>query len=184
MGAGGVRAAGDDSIADLIASLTREVADFPTAGVEFKDLTPLFADRRGLAAVTEALAGVASGTDLIAGIEARGFLIGGALAARLGTGVLAIRKGGKLPPPVRAEQYDLEYGTACLEIPAERIELAGRSVVIVDDVLATGGTVAAAQALLEQAGAMVTTAAVVLELTALGGRDLLAPLPVHSLRRI
>jgi adenine phosphoribosyltransferase len=173
-----------DSVADLIASLTREVADFPSAGIEFKDLTPLFADRRGLAVVTDALAGVASGADLIAGIDARGFLIGGALAARLGTGVLAIRKGGKLPPPVRAEQYNLEYGTASLEIPADGIQLAGRSVVVVDDVLATGGTVAAAHRLLEQAGARVTAAAVVLELTALGGRDLLAPLPVHSLRRI
>jgi adenine phosphoribosyltransferase len=177
-------AADGDSVADLIASLTREVADFPTAGVEFKDLTPLFADRRGLAAVTDALAAVASGADLIAGIDARGFLIGGALAARLGTGVLAIRKGGKLPPPVRAEQYQLEYGTARLEIPADGIELAGRSVVLVDDVLATGGSLAAAHKLLEQAGARVTMAAVVLELTALGGRELLAPLPLHSLRRI
>jgi adenine phosphoribosyltransferase len=183
MGPGAVTAAGD-SVADLIASLTREVADFPTTGVEFKDLTPLFADRRGLAAVTDALAGVASGADLIAGIDARGFLIGGAVAARLGIGVLAIRKGGKLPPPVRTEEYQLEYGTASLEIPAEGIELAGRSVVIVDDVLATGGTVAAAHKLLEQAGAVVTTAAVVVELTALGGREVLAPLPVHSLRRI
>lgn len=186
MGPGAVTSAGGGSVsdlADIIASLTREVADFPTAGVEFKDLTPLFADRRGLAAVTDALADVASGADLIAGIDARGFLIGGALATRLGTGVLAIRKGGKLPPPVRTEQYQLEYGTACLEIP-EGIELAGRSVVIVDDVLATGGTVSAAHRLLEEAGARVTTAAVVLELAALGGRERLAPLPVHSLRRI
>jgi len=183
MGPGGVTAVGD-SVADLIASLTREIADFPTAGVEFKDLTPLFADRRGLAVVTDALAGVASGADLIAGIEARGFLIGGAVARHLDIGALTIRKGGKLPPPVRAEQYDLEYGSGCLEIPAEGIELAGRSVVIVDDVLATGGTLAAAHRLLEQAGARVTAAAVVLELTALGGRDLVAPLAVHSLRRI
>jgi adenine phosphoribosyltransferase len=173
-----------DSVADLIASLVREVADFPTAGIEFKDLTPLFADRRGLGVVTDALAGVASGADLIAGIDARGFLIGGALAARLGTGVLAIRKGGKLPPPVRAERYNLEYGTASLEIPAEGIELSGRNVVVVDDVLATGGTLAAAHRLLEQAGALVMTAAVVLELTALGGRGRVAPLPVHSLHQI
>jgi len=89
---------------------------------------------------------------------------------------------GFRPPPVRAEQYQLEYGTARLEIPAEGIELAGRSVVIVDDVLATGGTVAAAQKLLEQGGALVTMAAVVLELAALGGRGRVAPLPVHSLR--
>jgi adenine phosphoribosyltransferase len=184
MGPGAVSAAGHDSVADLIASLTREVADFPTPGVEFRDLTPLFADRQGLAAVTDALAGVASDADLIAGIDARGFLIAGALGVRLGTGVLAIRKSGKLPPPVFATEYQLEYGTACLEIPAEGIELAGRNVVIVDDVLATGGTVAAANRLLEQAGARVTTVAVVLELTALGGRDRVAPLPVHSLHQI
>jgi adenine phosphoribosyltransferase len=182
MGPGAVNAAGHDSVADLITALTRQVADFPTAGVQFKDLTPVFADPRGLAAVTDALADVASGADLIAGIDARGFLIGGAVAARLGTGVLAIRKGGKLPPPVRTEHYQLEYGTASLELPADGIQLADRRVVIVDDVLATGGTLAAAHRLLERAGARVTTAAVVLELAGLGGRERVAPLPVTSLR--
>jgi adenine phosphoribosyltransferase len=171
-------------VEDVIASLTREVSDFPTAGVDFKDLTPVFADGPALAAITDALVDVASGADLIAGIDARGFLIGGALAVRLGTGVLAIRKAGKLPPPVLATEYELEYGAAGLEIPAEGIDLAGRDVVIVDDVLATGGSLAAAHRLLQQAGARVTTAAVVLELTALGGRDVVAPLPVHSLRRV
>jgi len=168
------------SAAGLIASLTRQVADFPSAGIQFKDLTPLFADARGLAAVTDEIADVASGADLIAGIDARGFLIGGAVAARLNTGVLAIRKGGKLPPPVRTEDYQLEYGTASLELPADGIDVAGRSVVIVDDVLATGGTLAAAQRLLERAGAQVRIAAVVIELARLGGRELVAPLPVHS----
>jgi adenine phosphoribosyltransferase len=171
-------------IAGLITRLIREVPDFPEPGVQFKDLTPLLADRAGLAAVTGALSEIAAGADLVAGIDARGFLLGAAVATKLGTGVLAIRKGGKLPPPVRTEQYQLEYGAACLEIPAEGIELAGRSVVIVDDVLATGGTVTAAHRLLEQAGARVTTAAVVLELAALGGRDRVAPLPVHSLHQI
>ena len=176
--------AGGASVDDVIASLTRGVADFPTPGVEFKDLTPLFADRNGLAMVTDALAQAASGADLVAGLDARGFLVAAAVATRLGTGVLAIRKGGKLPPPVRTESYSLEYGTAALELPADGIELAGRRVVIVDDVLATGGTIAAAQRLLEHCGATVTAAAVVLELTALGGRGLLAPLPVSSLRRV
>jgi adenine phosphoribosyltransferase len=168
-------------VAELIASLTRDVADFPQPGVQFKDLTPLFADREGMTAVTEALADVASGADLVAGIDSRGFLVAAAVAGRLGTGVLAIRKSGKLPPPVHAERYDLEYGTATLEIPAEGIDLRGRDVVIIDDVLATGGTLAAAARLLERAGANVTTAAVVVELTALGGREAIAPLPVHSL---
>jgi adenine phosphoribosyltransferase len=171
-------------LADVIAALTRNVADFPKPGVQFKDLTPLFADRHGLAAVTEALADIASGADLVAGIDSRGFLVAGAVAERLGTGVLAIRKGGKLPPPVHSEQYDLEYGSAILEIPADGIDLRGRNVVVVDDVLATGGTMAAAVRLLKHAEANVRMAAVVAELAALGGRDAVAPLPVHSLSRL
>ena len=155
--------------------------DFPEPGIQFKDLTPLLADARGLAAVTDALADVASGADLVAGIDARGFLLGAAVATKLGTGVLAVRKGGKLPPPVHSETYKLEYGTATLEIPAEGIQLAGRTIVIIDDVLATGGTLAATARLLAHAGATVTGAAVVLELAALGGRDVLEPLPVSSL---
>ncbi|WP_423212836.1 adenine phosphoribosyltransferase [Mycobacterium talmoniae] len=170
------------AVSDLVAALTREVPDFPAPGIQFKDLTPLFADARGLAAVAEALAEAAAGADLVAGLDARGFLVGAAVATRLGTGVLAVRKGGKLPPPVRSEAYSLEYGTATLEIPADGIAVAGRRVVLVDDVLATGGTLAAAKRLLEHAGATVTAAAVVLELAGLGGRDAVAPLPVHSLR--
>ncbi|EUA55300.1 adenine phosphoribosyltransferase [Mycobacterium intracellulare 1956] len=104
-----------------------------------------------------------------------------AVADRLGTGVLAIRKAGKLPPPVHAERYDLEYSTATLEIPGEGIDLRGRNIVIVDDVLATGGTLAASGRLLERAGANVVAAAVLFELGGLGGRDAVAPLPVHSL---
>jgi len=168
----------------VIASLTREVSDFPSPSIQFKDLTPLLADADGLAAVTEALAEIASGAELIAGVDARGFLLGGAVATRLGTGVLAVRKGGKLPPPVLSKTYTLEYGSATLEIPAEGIDLAGRTVVIIDDVLATGGTLAATARLLDDAGAAVTGAAVVLELAALRGRDAVAPLPVSSLRQV
>lgn len=173
-----------DPVAEVIASLVREVADFPSPGIAFKDLTPVFADAAGLAAVTDGLARIAAGADLVAGIDARGFLLAGAVAERLGVGALAVRKGGKLPPPVLSETYQLEYGQAVLEIPAGGIELSGRRVVIVDDVLATGGTVAATARLLGRAGAVVVAAAVVLELTGLGGRAAVAPVPLHSLHLI
>lgn len=172
---------GITEVAEVIASLMREVPDFPEPGIQFKDLTPVLADARGLAVLTDALAAVADGADLVAGIDARGFLLGAAVALRLGTGVLAIRKGGKLPPPVHNETYSLEYGTATLEIPADGLELAGRRVFVIDDVLATGGTMAAATQLLRVGGATVTAGAVVLELAALGGRAKLPDLPVTSL---
>jgi adenine phosphoribosyltransferase len=171
-------------ISRLIASLTREVPDFPEPGIQFKDLTPLLADAEGLAAVTDALATIAEGADLVAGIDARGFLLGAAVAIKLHTGVLAVRKGGKLPPPVHSETYALEYGTATLEIPADGIDLAGRSIVIIDDVLATGGTVAAAARLLRHSGATVTGGAVVRDWAAVGARDVLKPLPVSSLHTV
>lgn len=181
----GVRAvSAGESTSDVIAKLTRNVPDFPEPGIQFKDLTPVLADTHGFAVVTGALAEIAYGADLVAGIDARGFLLGGAVAHRLGIGVLAIRKGGKLPPPVHSRTYELEYGTATLEIPADGIDLAGRRIVIIDDVLATGGTIAAARDLLITAGADVPMAAVVLELAALGGRENVAPLPVRSLRSI
>ena len=174
----------DPEAASVVAALTREVPDFPEPGVLFRDLTPVLADDHGFAVVTDALARLVRGADLIAGIDARGFLLGGAVAHRLGVGVLAVRKGGKLPPPVHSRTYSLEYGTATLEIPAEGVALSGRRVAIVDDVLATGGTVAATRDLLAAVGAEVIAAAVVMELDALGGRDRLDPLAVHSLQRI
>lgn len=167
--------------ATLIDTLTRNVADFPVAGVDFKDLTPVLADPRGLAMITDALAEAADGVDLIAGVDARGFLLGAAVALRMGTGVLAVRKGGKLPPPVHTVRYELEYGSATLEVPADGVDLTGRSVLVIDDVLATGGTLAAAAQLLGNAGARVAGAAVVLELTALNGRAAVQPLQVTSL---
>ncbi|MCV7300041.1 adenine phosphoribosyltransferase [Mycobacterium barrassiae] len=187
LGAGAVTpgaAKADKDIARLVASLMRDVPDFPEPGIQFKDLTPLLADAHGLAEVTDALAETAKGADLVAGIDARGFLLGAAVALRLGTGVLAVRKGGKLPPPVHSETYQLEYGSATLELPADGIELAGRTIVIIDDVLATGGTVAATEKLLRHCGATVASAAVVLELGGLNGREVLEPLPVTSLLTI
>ena len=169
------------AISELVRTGLREVPDFPEPGVQFKDLTPLLADAAGLAAVTDALAATAVEADLVAGLDARGFLLGAAVATRLGIGVLAVRKGGKLPPPVHSVAYQLEYGTATLEIPADGIDLTGRNVVIIDDVLATGGTLAAATKLLQTGGATVLGAAVVLELTALGGRAAVAPVRVSSL---
>ena len=157
--------------AAAVGRLTRWADDFPVPGVRFADLTPVFADAAGFAAVVSALAEVGPDVDLIAGIDARGFLLGGGVATARGCGLLAVRKGGKLPPPVLSREYDLEYGTARLEVPADGLDLRGRRVLIIDDVLATGGTLAAAADLVVAAGATVVATAVVLELSFLGGRD-------------
>ncbi|WP_216918077.1 adenine phosphoribosyltransferase [Nocardia noduli] len=164
--------------------LTRWRDDFPTPGIRFADLTPVFADPQGFRAVIDCLAACAPDADLVAGVDARGFLLGAGVAAVLGTGVLAVRKAGKLPPPVLSREYTLEYGTAGLEIPGDGVELAGRRVLLLDDVLATGGTLAAAASLFEQAGAEIASAAVVLELAALGGRDRQGDYPVTSIVRV
>lgn len=168
------QAAGD------VRRLTRTVADFPVDGVQFADLSPVFADGPALAHV---VAGLAEGgpCDLVAGIDARGFLLGSGVALRLGVGVLPVRKAGKLPPPVHSESYSLEYGRATLQVSAEGVELAGRRVLVVDDVLATGGTLAATVALLRRCGAEVVGAAVVLEIAGLGGRERLGALPLTCL---
>lgn len=171
-------------IAELVDRFTREVSDFPESGIDFKDLTPLFADADALARVTDALCSAFAGATMIAGIDARGFLLGAAVAVRMGVGVLAIRKAGKLPPPVHSAKYQLEYGAAALEIPASGIELSGHRPAIVDDVLATGGTIAAAARLMRKVGAEPVGAGVVLELTSLHGRNAVAPLTVTALRSI
>lgn len=176
-----------NSRATASADLTRLIRwadDFPEPGVRFADLTPVFADADGFAHVIDALAALGRGADLIAGIDARGFLLGAGVARSLGAGVLAVRKAGKLPPPVLGRSYDLEYGTATLEVPADGLDLRGRRVLVIDDVLATGGTLGAAAALLESAGARVLGLAVVLELTALGGRSRVAGHPLTSLLTI
>lgn len=143
--------------------------DFPTPGVLFRDIGPVLADAGSLATVTAALAAPFEGRyDLVAGVEARGFLLAGALAAATGTGLLPIRKAGKTPNPTASVDYALEYGVATIEAAGD---LTGRRVLVVDDVLATGGTLAAAVSLVEQLGGEVAGIAVVLELTELGGRE-------------
>ena len=159
--------------------------DFPEPGIQFKDLTPLLADAHGLAAVTDALADIAKGADLVAGVDARGFLLGGCRRHQAGHG----RAGGPQGRQAAAAgaQRDLRprvrHGHAGDPGRRHRARRARRSSII-DDVLATGGTVAATARLLRHAGATVTGAAVVLELAALGGRDVLKPLPVSSLHTV
>ncbi|PPK67390.1 adenine phosphoribosyltransferase [Actinokineospora auranticolor] len=163
--------------------LVREVTDFPEPGVLFQDLSPLLADARGFRAVVDALAGaVPAGVDTVLALEARGFLFGAALAATRGFGVVPIRKPGKLPAVADRVTYDLEYGSATFELPVGALG-AGNRVVVVDDVLATGGTLAAAAGLAARAGAEVTAALVVVEITALGGRARV-PLPVHAVHGV
>ena len=162
----------------------RWVDEFPAAGVRFADLTTVFADGPSFAAIIEALASAAPDAELVAGIDARGFLLGGGIARSLGVGVLAVRKAGKLPPPVQTCEYSLEYGTASIEIPGDWMALRGRKVLVVDDVLATGGTLSATVELLERAGAEVIGIAVVTEIEALGGRSRLQKYPLTSLVRI
>jgi adenine phosphoribosyltransferase len=163
-------------LADRIAGLLRDVPDFPTPGILFKDIAPLLADGPAFDAVIHGLARSAGdGVDVVAGVEARGFLIAGALARQLGCGVVPVRKAGKLPPPTLRRSYDLEDGTAEIEVPAG--VLGGRRVLLVDDVLATGGTLRAAAELLAEAGATVVGMAVIVELGFLQGRAALAGLP-------
>ena len=159
----------------------RVVEGWPTPGVSFKDLSGLMADARAFRSVVDALASAVEGDqiDAVVGIEARGFPYGAALADRLGAGFITMRKPGKLPGPVLAREYELEYGTATLELHADAVGR-GHRVVIVDDVLATGGTAAATIKLVEGLGATVAGLLFLIELEALGGRRLLASHSVDS----
>ncbi len=148
--------------------------DFPKPGILFRDISPLLASARGMNGainqITTQVAGLEP--DLVAGIESRGFLFSTLLAARLGIGSMMIRKPGKLPGNIVGESYDLEYGSAALNIQADA-PVAGRSVLLIDDLLATGGTMVAAKSLLRGCGAVVPACIVIVELAALGGRALL-----------
>jgi len=160
---------------EALKALVRTVPDFPHAGIQFRDITTLIGDGPGLAAAVGHLAdrAAAAGAGMIAGMEARGFIFGAAVAARLGLGFLPVRKHGKLPVPTLGIDYALEYGTDRLEIDPHAVT--GRSpIVIVDDLIATGGTAVAATQLLREAGATVAHALFVIDLPDLGGAALLA----------
>lgn len=160
-----------------------ELPDFPEPDVVFRDLTPLFGDPKAFAAVIDALADAVGDVDQLAAVEARGFVLAAAVAYAKGIGVTLVRKAGKLPSVGGSVDYELEYGTATLELPADAIQ-PGMRVAIIDDVLATGGTVAATQSLLAEAGAHVRSVAVVLELADLGGRRRLGDAALHVLKSV
>jgi adenine phosphoribosyltransferase len=172
----------EKQLADLVAGHVVDVPDFPHAGILFKDVTPLFADGPAFRQVVDAIIAHhgPSSFDVVAGVEARGFLLAGAIGYATGTGVLAVRKAGKLPREVLAASYALEYGEATLEVHRDALA-PGQRVLVVDDLLATGGTAEAALSLVEQAGGMVTGFSVLIELAFLNGRDRLAPRDVHAL---
>jgi adenine phosphoribosyltransferase len=163
-------------------SLIREIPDFPKPGIGFKDITPLLADaaafRSTMEAIGERWAGL--GIDHVVGIEARGFIPAAPVADRLGAGFVPVRKTGKLPAAVAREEYALEYGVDAVEVHRDVIE-AGHRVLIVDDVIATGGTAAASVRLVEGLGGVVVGLAFIVELAFLRGRDLLAGYDLQSL---
>jgi adenine phosphoribosyltransferase len=169
-----------DELTRLITTLVRDVPDYPQPGVVFKDITPLLADAKAFAAVVDALAVTDGPVDKVAGIEARGFIFAAPVASRLGAGFVPIRKKGKLPGATFAQDYDLEYGTATIEVLTDAFA-PGERVLVIDDVLATGGTARATADLVQRAGARVAGLAVLLELSFLNGRDRLAGFPVSAL---
>ncbi|WP_236718240.1 adenine phosphoribosyltransferase [Actinoplanes sp. TFC3] len=169
-------------IAELVASRTVDVPDFPRPGIMFKDLSPLFADGQVFRQVIDAIIAHhgEDSFDVVAGIEARGFIMASAIAYATGKGTVPIRKAGKLPRKVYSASYALEYGEATLEVHQDAFPT-GQRVLLVDDVLATGGTAGAALNLVEQAGGAVAGFTVLLELGFLGGRERLKPCTVNAL---
>lgn len=169
------------TVAEVVASKLRDIPDFPQPGVVFKDYTPLIADGAAFAAVVGDIAERYRGKiDVVVGIEARGFILGAAVAYELGLGMVPVRKAGKLPGETILESYTLEYGTAEIEVHSDAF-VPGQRVLVIDDVLATGGTAAATCQLVERAGAVVVGVDVVLELEFLHGREKLAGRPVHAI---
>ncbi len=176
----------DGELAALIASRVRDIDGYPQPGVLFKDITPLLADGAALSAVVSGLAagqrprGEPGGVDKVAGIEARGFILAAPVALALGAGFVPVRKQGKLPGPTYAQSYDLEYGSATIEVHQDAFA-PGERVLIVDDVLATGGTAAATAELISKSGAEVAGIVVILELSFLAGRGKLPGTLLRSL---
>ena len=160
--------------------LVRDVPDFPQPGILFRDVTPLLESGEGLRTAVDALAGAFTNIDIVAGIESRGFIFGAPVAYALGVGMVPVRKPGKLPRATASADYALEYGTNTLQVHRDAVTPAQR-VLIVDDVLATGGTAAATVSLIEELGAEVAGVAVLIELTALGGRSKVGDVPLVSL---
>ena len=169
----------EQRIADVVARHTRDIADFPSPGVVFKDLTPLFADPAAFGQVLDLLAERHDGVDVVAGVEARGFIIGAPLAQRMGVGFVPIRTKGKLPGDVVSASYDLEYGSATIEVQTDAVT-PGANVLVVDDVLATGGTAVAACELIEKVGGRVACLDVLVELAFLPGRERLDRWELHT----
>jgi adenine phosphoribosyltransferase len=175
--------ADDTDLAAVVAGGVVDVPDFPKPGIVFKDLMPLFADGAAFRRVVDGIVahyGGADGFDVVAGVEARGFVVAAAVAYAAGRGVVPVRKAGKLPRAVLSASYELEYGEATLEVHEDAF-LAGQRVLVVDDVLATGGTAGAALDLVERAGGAVVGFTVLMELAFLKGRERLHPRAVHAL---
>ncbi|MDR0345181.1 MAG: adenine phosphoribosyltransferase [Nocardiopsaceae bacterium] len=164
----------------LIRDRIRDISDYPQPGIVFKDITPLLADGPAFAAVVSALAAGHDTVDKVAGIEARGFILAAAVACQLGCGFVPVRKQGRLPAPTYSQSYELEYGTATIEVHQDAFR-PGERVLIVDDVLATGGTAEATAQLVRRTGAVVEEIAVILELGFLNGRSRLQSDTLRSL---
>jgi adenine phosphoribosyltransferase len=164
----------------LISSLIRDIPDFPKPGVLFKDITPLLASAAGYrAAISELAASAPAGIDVVVGMEARGFIFAGPVALELGAGFVPVRKPGKLPGDVYTQTFSLEYGDETLAVHTDAV-LPGAKVLVIDDVLATGGTIGATAALVNKLGAELVAVSVLLELSFLGGREHLAGLGIDN----
>jgi adenine phosphoribosyltransferase len=175
----------EQDVAERLRALIREVPDFPRPGIVFRDITVLIGDGPAFGAAISAIAEPyrSDGIALVAGIESRGFILGGAVADRLGAGFVPIRKEGRLPAKRISQSYNLEYGEAIVEIHADALA-PGQRVLIVDDLLATGGTAAAAAALVDQLGGDIAGCAFLVELTDLGGSAVLGGRPHTALLRM